>query len=133
MAKKVAGLKKNGRNTDLGDYIYVQPPASLPPNALMISVYRTRARFCTKFQLFCSAATTAVFVPSATYAVEDRVYVVIYADELLGNRPTTDNHRPPSKYNKLYSALTLHRRPLEVVLIKEDDSFTNLLLLITTS
>ena len=118
MAKKVNGLKKNGRNTDLGDYIYVQPLASLPPNALMISVYRACVRFCITFQLFCSAVPSAEFVPSATYAVEDRVYVVIYADELLGNRPTRDNHRPPSKYNKLYSALTLHRRPLEVVLIK---------------
>ncbi len=98
MAKKVGGLKKNGRNTDLGDYIYVQPLARVPPNALMISVYRACVRFCIDFQLFCSAATTAVFVPSATYAVEDRVYVVIYADELLGNRPPTDNHHPLYEY-----------------------------------
>ena len=118
MVKKVGGLKKNGRNTDLGDYIYVQPLASLPPNALMISVYRACVRFCIAFQLFCMAVRSAEFVPSATYAVEDRVCVVIYADEPLANRPTRDNHRPPSKYNKLYSALTLHRRPLEVVLIK---------------
>jgi len=97
------------RNTDLGDYIYVQPLARMPPNALMISVYRTYARFCTNFQLFCTATTTAVFVPYAVYTVEVRIYVVFPVNQVGSYRPPRDNHHPLYEYNKLYSTLTIHR------------------------
>ena len=78
--------------------MYMQPLARVPPSPLKISVNRACTSFAANFQLFCTATTTAVFVPYAVHTVESRVYVVFPVNQRGSYRRQWDKLLPLYEY-----------------------------------